>query len=77
MSCPFSAFCDIALSINVSIDQSDVAFIGFRLFIQQFKDSLSSGQCHDDGIDLIGNLVDRHVEGAGKHHESHKVAKTQ
>ena len=40
------------------IHQCDIPLVDFRRFVQQRKDTVRAGKAHDDGIDLIGDLVD-------------------
>ena len=44
------------------VDERDIAVILLRLGIEEIEDSLRTGQCRDNGIDLHRNLVDRHAE---------------
>ena len=42
--------------------QSYIAFVGLNFFIQQIKDSLGTCLCHDDTVQLLADLADRHVK---------------
>ena len=68
---------DIAVFVNFGVDQLDIAVVRLRLFVHQLEDALRTGQRHDDGVDLVGDLTDGHVEGAGQEHEAHQAAKRQ
>ena len=65
---------DVPLAINFSIDQMDIALVLLRLLVHQGEDSLSTGQGHDNGVDLVGNLGDGHVEAPGQYHKCHQIA---
>ena len=49
----------------------------FALTRVTYPCSLRTGQCHHNGIELVGNLVDGHIEGSGKHHEGHQITQAQ
>ena len=46
-------------------------------FIHQLKNALSAGQGHNDGVDLIGDLTDGHIELPAQQQERGKTAKGQ
>ena len=46
----------------MGIDQVNIAVIRFRLLIHQLKNPLRAGQRHNDGVELLGDLVDGHIE---------------
>ena len=68
---------DIAVFVNFGVDQLDIAVVCLRLFVHQLEDALRTGQRHDDGVDLVGDLTDGHVERTGQEHEAHQAAKGQ
>ena len=51
-------FRDGAVRGNIGIYQSNIAVVRFRCFIHQGKDTLGTGKTHDDGVNLLGQLVD-------------------
>ena len=51
-----------AVGILLGVDQSDIAFVRFRLLVQQGEKAVGAGQTHNDHVDLVGHLSD----GAGK-----------
>ena len=65
---------NVAVFINYRVDQTDVALILLRLLVHQLKDTLRTGQRHDDGIDLVGHLGDGHIEGTGQGQEADELA---
>ena len=68
---------DAAVFVDLRVDQPDVAVVRLRLLVHQLEDALRARQRHDDGVDLVGDLADGHVEGAGQEHEAHQAAKGQ
>ena len=74
MAGALGGFPDVALVVNFSIDQVDIAVVLFRLLIHQLEDTLGTCQRHDDGVNLVGNLRDGHIEAAGQHHKRHQAA---
>ena len=70
-------FVDGAVLIDAGVDQVDIALILLRLLIHQVENPLRACQSHDDGVDLVGNLVDGHVEAPGQDHEGHQAAQGQ
>lgn len=46
--------------------QSYIAFVSLYFFIQQIKDSLGTSLCHNDTVQLLADLADRHVEALVK-----------
>ena len=61
----------------LGMDQRDGALVGLRLLVQQRKDALAARQCHDDGVDLHGDLVDGHVEAFVVGQEAGQLAQRQ
>ena len=59
------------------IHKLDIALVHFRLLVQQIEDSLRSGKCHYDCIDLHTDLVDRHVEVLVKGQEARQSAQRE
>ena len=59
------------------IDQLDIALVHFRLLVQQIEDSLRSGKCHYDCIDLHTDLVDWHVEVLVERQEARQTAQRE
>ena len=57
--------------------QGDVAFVDFRLLIQQRKDTLAAGQGHDHRVELHGDLGDGLVEVPGQYQEAGQLAQGQ
>ncbi len=64
---PFSAFHDFSV-LFPRIDQCNISIVGFGRFIQQGKNPFRSCKAHDNGIDLMGHLIDvsgkllRHIQ---------------
>ncbi|CCX38489.1 uncharacterized protein BN452_02363 [Clostridium sp. CAG:1013] len=50
---------DGAIGVLLGVDQSDVAFVGLSLFVQQSEDPLSACQAHNHQVQLVGYLADR------------------
>ena len=44
------------------VDQGNIAVVFLRLLIQQTEDTFRSRKGHNDGVQLLADLVDRHVE---------------
>ena len=59
------------------IHKVHIPLVLLRLLIHHLEDSLCASQCHDNGVQLVGNLGNGHVEGAGKHHKGHQLAQRQ
>ena len=70
-------FGHIAVFVNAGIHEGHIAVVYFRLLVHDFEDALRAGQGHDDGVELLGNLVDGHVKVAGKLHKGHQAAQGQ
>ena len=68
---------DIASFVDIGVDQCHIALVHLRCLVHQLKDTLGTCQCHDDGIKLVGDLVDGHIEASGQQHKGHQTAKTQ
>ena len=68
---------DVAVLVDLCVDQMDIALILFRLLVHQLEDPLRAGQSHDDGVDLLGDLVDGLVEGTGQSQEGDQLAHGQ
>ena len=77
LPCPVTGmlvgFGDGAILADDSVYQGDIAIVGFRFLIHQIKNTLRAGHGHDDGVKLLGNLADGHVEITGQHHECHQA----
>ena len=71
------ALCQVAVSILLHIDQGHITVVFLRLFVHQLKDPLCAGQCHNDGVDLVGDLVDGHIKLPGQGHKGHQAAQRQ
>ena len=56
----------ILLLADIAGDMASLALIGLHLSIQQIKISFRTGQCHDDGVELLGHLVDGHIKALVK-----------
>ena len=54
----FFGFREIAVFIAFGIDKGDITFVVLRLFVEQLKDTLGTGECHDDAVHLHTHLVD-------------------
>ena len=67
-------FGDVAVFVYFRIDQPDIALVLLRLLVHQFEDPLRTGQCHDNGIDLVGDLGNGHVEGPGQGQKADELA---
>ena len=48
------------------IDESYITFVILRLLIDQVKDTLCTGKCHDDGVKLLCHLHERLCKALGK-----------
>ena len=59
------------------IDESNVAFIHFWLFIQKIKDTFCTCKSHNNTVELLADLVDRHVETLIEGQEAGKPAKCE
>ena len=56
------------------VDQGDVTLVGLGLLIHQAEYARSAGAGHDDGVDLLGQLVDVAGELLCHVQEGHKDA---
>ena len=63
-----------AVRAFLHVDQGDVALVGLRFFIHQAEYAGSAGTGHDDGVDLLGQLVDVAGELLCHVQEGHKDA---
>ena len=63
---PLFAFCDISVGIFFRVDKSYIAFVILRLLIDQVKNTLCTGKCHNDGVELLCNLHERLCKTLGK-----------
>ena len=68
---------DVAVFVDLGIDQLDIAFVLFRHLIHQIEDTLGACQSHNDGIHLAGDLVDGHCEVTGQVHKGDQVTQGQ
>ena len=68
------AFGNGAILGNMAVDQGDIAVIGFRFFVHQLENTLGTCQRHNDGIDLVTDLTDGHVEAAAQGQEADQTA---
>ena len=57
-----------AVLVDFGIDERNVAVVNLGLFVHQRKNASGARHCHDDGVDLLGDLVDvpRKLLGHGK-----------
>ena len=60
------ALCDVSVGIFFRIDESYITFVILRLLIDQVKDTLCTGKCHDDGVKLLCHLHERLCKALGK-----------
>ena len=58
MPCMLRALGHRAVGRDLCVDQGYIAVVRFRLFIHQGKNAGSTGACHNNGVDLLGKLVD-------------------
>ncbi len=66
------------LSVHLlCIDKRDISVIRLRLLIQHLEDTVRSGKCHDNRIELLADLVDRHIKALVKREETCKSAECQ
>ena len=61
-----------AVCFAADVDQGDVTAVLLRLCIHQLKNTLRSGQGHDNGVDLVGDLADGLVEATGQKQKAHQ-----
>ena len=73
----FGAFVDRSVRIHMGVDKRHIAFILLGLLIHQSEDALGARQCHDDGVNLVGDLGNGHIKAAREHHEGHQIAQRQ
>ena len=62
----FFTFDDVAIGISFCIDKCYIAFVCLRFFVDQGKDSISSCQSHNDGVELLCHLHKRLGKTLGK-----------
>ena len=62
----FFTFDDVAIGISFCIDKCYIAFVCLRFFVDQGKDSISSCQSHNDGVELLCHLHKRLCKALGK-----------
>lgn len=53
------AFMNRSICILGCIHELYITVILLRLFIHKFKDTISTGRCHDDRVELLADLSDR------------------
>ena len=68
------ALCDRAVRRDVRVDEGDIAVVGLGLFRYEREDTLGAGTGHDDGVYLLGELVDVAGELLGHVQERHEDA---
>ena len=49
---------DVAVHVDLGIDKGNVALVGLGQGVHQREDTLGTRHCHDDGVDLLGDLID-------------------
>ena len=59
------------------IYQRHITIIHLFRLIKQIKHTLSTGQCHNDRVELLRHLRDRHIEASGQLQEGCQTAKGQ
>ena len=74
MAGPFLALGDGAVGGDVGPDQGHIAVVVLALLVHQLKDTLRTGQGHDDGVDLVGHLRNGLIEGPGQQQEGQQAA---
>ena len=78
LPCPASGtligFCENAVFFS-GIDKSNITFICFRFFIQEIKDTFGTCKSHNNTVELLADLVDRHVEALVESQEAGKSSK--
>ena len=57
------------------VDEQDIAVIDLGRLIHELEDTLCTGHSHDDRVELLADLVDRHVEALVESKETCKSAK--
>ena len=72
----FLGFHQFSVLFN-GIDQGNLSFICFRCFVHQGEDPLGACHSHDDGVELLGNLGDRHIEGTVQGKEGGQLSERQ
>ena len=65
---------DVSVLIDDRVHQHDIALIILRLLIEKSEDTIRAGKCHDDRVQLLRNLVDRHGKALIKGKEGSKLA---
>jgi len=55
------AGCSVALGVY----ERDIAFVLFRLLVNELEDAVGAGKAHDHGVDLHRNLADLAAELLG------------
>ena len=65
---------DVAVFVDVRVDEGDVSVVLFRLFVEQFEDTARAREAHDDRVDLHGDLPDVQRELAGHVQEGRNQA---
>ena len=61
----------------LSIYQCDIALVSLRRFVEQREDTVTSGKRHDDTVELLADLRDRHVKALVKGQKARKLTKGQ
>ena len=61
----------------LDVYQFHVAFIGFGNLVQETEDPVSTGQAHDDRIELHADLSNGHVEAFIKGQETGQAAQSK
>ena len=77
VACRHFRFTQPSRLIFIDIDQRYAAVIHFVRFIQQLENPLRAGHRHDDGVQLLRNLVQRTVERFIQSQEGGQAAQCQ
>ena len=68
---------DLAVRVDLCVDEGNVAVIDFGLLVYKLKYALCPGECHDNEVELLNYLVYRHCEAAGQLEECRDVSEQQ
>ena len=59
------------------IDECYISFVELRLLIHQTEDTVGTGKCHNNRVQLLADLVDRHVEALVESQEACQTAESK
>ena len=66
------------LSVDLlRVDERHISVVRLRLLVEHLKDAVRPGKRHDNGIELLAHLVDRHVKTLVETQKTRKTAQCE